>query len=265
MGACLGCFEDPPVDRSRHHGTYGSVAGKAGALQKSGVLVVMRHSVRLDTALEAATWPDMEQRPYDTPIKDWELPAAQCALLRSHGLGSFDRIVVSPFRRCLQTAGVCAAALGGSRSVRIDRTVGELTQSVRRIQADRWGEESADRPHGVVQYLSAQDELALLRAASHGVVAAVEQRGVMPPPNETHSAGHARFVRAMEGLRDNEVRRGERVLVVSHGDAVAATLRALCGEEAYETDECCWVAFGFAGDGAATKLASSRIKTMDLG
>jgi len=263
MGTCFGCFPD---DLPVHHGTYGSVEGNARAPEKQGVLVVMRHSVRLDAALVAATWSDQEQRPYDSPISDWELPVAACSLLRSRGLGSFDTIVVSPFRRCLQTAGVCAAALGGSRTVRIDRSLGELTQSVRRVQRERWGDESAERPHGVVQYLSAQAELALLRAASLDVVAAVdERRGEMPPRDETHRDGHARYVRAMEALRDNEVRRGERVLVVTHGDAVAATLRALCGEEAYETDECCWVAFSFASDGAATKLASSRVKTMDLG
>ena len=79
MGTCFGCFPD---DLPVHHGTYGSVEGNARAPEKQGVLVVMRHSVRLDAALVAATWSDQEQRPYDSPISDWELPVAACSLLR---------------------------------------------------------------------------------------------------------------------------------------------------------------------------------------
>ena len=272
------CFEAPDaVDLPHRRGPYGSVPPRgdddkrrSGRSSAPGILVVMRHSVRLDSDA-TATWSDKDARPYDTPISDWRLPAEQAALLQRHSLAQFDEIVVSPFRRCLQTAGVCAQALGTSR-ICVDRDWGEMVPSVRRIQRECWGDEIAERPHGVVEYLSAQDELALLRSASNGAVSAVaERRGATPPPGETHAAGHARFVRAVEALRDNEVRSaGKRVLVVTHGDAVAAAIKALTGEECYETEECCWAAFGFSrGEGgddrSAKQLGSSRIKTLSLG
>ena len=40
----------------------------------------MRHSVRLDQD-EKAEWDDRLQRPYDTPIVDFELPARQAQLV----------------------------------------------------------------------------------------------------------------------------------------------------------------------------------------
>ena len=48
-------------------------------------------------------WEDREARPYDTPICDFELPAAQARKLSGF---EFGRVVSSPFRRCLQTASV---------------------------------------------------------------------------------------------------------------------------------------------------------------
>ena len=48
-------------------------------------------------------WEDREARPYDTPICDFELPAAQARKLSGF---EFGRVVSSPFRRCLQTAAV---------------------------------------------------------------------------------------------------------------------------------------------------------------
>ena len=48
-------------------------------------------------------WEDREARPYDAPICDFELPAAQARKLSGF---EFGRVVSSPFRRCLQTAAV---------------------------------------------------------------------------------------------------------------------------------------------------------------
>ena len=50
-------------------------------------------------------WTDRDERPYDPPIVDWQLPAVQAQSLKAFGI---QRIVSSPFRRCLQTAGVVA-------------------------------------------------------------------------------------------------------------------------------------------------------------
>ena len=56
-----------------------SAGGTIGA-RDGGALVVMRHSVRLDQD-EKAEWDDRLQRPYDTPIVDFELPARQAQLI----------------------------------------------------------------------------------------------------------------------------------------------------------------------------------------
>ena len=83
------------------------------AASPSGVLVVMRHSVRLDED-PAAEWEDKMRRPYDPPITDFVLPAQQARALKASGLHRFDRLVCSPFLRCLQTAAVVLKTLHGS-------------------------------------------------------------------------------------------------------------------------------------------------------
>jgi hypothetical protein len=77
-------------------------------------VVVMRHSVRADSKAGAA-WTDCDSRPFDPPIIDTELPK-RAALELARALGGSEirraiRIVSSPFRRCLQTAGIVARAL----------------------------------------------------------------------------------------------------------------------------------------------------------
>jgi broad specificity phosphatase PhoE len=99
---------------------------------------VMRHSVRLDEDL-SADWSDKQSRPYDCPIKDFGLPADQVSRLQAYG---FTRIVCSPFRRCIQTAGVVAMGLG-VREVTVHRGVGEVMNKVRNAinEAREGGEE----------------------------------------------------------------------------------------------------------------------------
>ncbi|CAM9750651.1 unnamed protein product [Phaeothamnion confervicola] len=81
--------------------------------------------------LEAHPWPDRATRRYDTPIADYELPAQQAAQLRAYDL---DIIVASPFRRCLQTAGAVARALGRDEVV-VDLAFGERMDKVRQDTA----------------------------------------------------------------------------------------------------------------------------------
>jgi hypothetical protein len=69
----------------------------------------------------------MNRRPYDCPIKDFDLPAQQAPQLKAYG---FTCIVCSPFRRCLQTAGVVAQALG-IKEVVVHLGVGEVMNKVR--------------------------------------------------------------------------------------------------------------------------------------
>ena len=69
----------------------------------------MRHSERLDDVSEdfasipASIWPDKTERPYDTPISNTDLPREAAMKLRKYAI---TKVVSSPFRRCLQTAGI---------------------------------------------------------------------------------------------------------------------------------------------------------------
>ena len=102
----------------------GLAAGQMGPEARGGLLVVMRHSVRLDDDAGAA-WPDKRARPYDSPISDFALPVTQAQALLDAGLGEFDVLICSPFRRALQTAALVAGRLGGPTRVRIDKRLGE--------------------------------------------------------------------------------------------------------------------------------------------
>ena len=101
---------------------------------------LIRHSERLDGLDEQGqsdalaregtrcAWPDRHERPYDPPIVDWSLPAAQADTLQAFGI---TRMISSPFRRCLQTAGVLARALQLER-VEVHRGLGEAMAMVQR-------------------------------------------------------------------------------------------------------------------------------------
>lgn len=229
----------------------------------AGVLVVMRHSVRVDDD-DTATWEDKEERPYDTPISDLELPAYQAAELAKHGLGTFDLIICSPFRRCLETAAIVAGTLDDTTRIVLDRRLGEKSHSVRSCQKTVWKDR---RPaDGVVAHLCPEAQLAILQAHSGGRLRAIESiQGEIPPPSEEASAGTQRFVDELRRLRDTRCRIGEKVLVVAHGDTVDGAVRAFTDETVYVAEECCWVAFSFGQAGIPTKIAANRLESMVMG
>lgn len=221
------------------------------------VMAVMRHSVRVD-ADPAAEWPGRMQRPFDTPISDFALPAEQAQLMRDSSL-KFDLIVCSPYRRCLQTAAVVAHQLGITR-LRLNKSLGEMVCSVKRCQREVLGEDRAD---GVVEYLPEIEQLAILREHSQGVVQQIERHdGFAPRPTETHQQGSQRYQDELMLLRDACcLSEGVSVLVVAHGDTVDGAVRAFTGEVCYETQECCWVAVAFDGNGSRV-VARNRLETM---
>lgn len=120
---------------------------------QKGLLCLFRHSFRLDTQylerghLEitgqmpsqkllstgracdkelTCVWPDYGTRPYDPPICDMALPEQSAEKLLKY---KFSIIVSSPFRRCLQTAGIIARKIGLT-AVYIDNRLGEDTAQV---------------------------------------------------------------------------------------------------------------------------------------
>jgi hypothetical protein len=116
-------------------------------------LVMMRHSLRLDVyaaeripsspELQAA-WPDRATRPFDTPLLpgDEAVARARAAAAEMTARGGdcastelVAVIVSSPFRRCLQTAGIVARELGVAR-VHVDLALGEMMHHVTRMLPD---------------------------------------------------------------------------------------------------------------------------------
>lgn len=121
---------------------------------KEGLLCLFRHSRRLDTlSLERGdmevtgrmpsqritlknvdsrdelgrVWPDWESRPYDSPICDRALLMDAVTGLFKY---RFSVIVSSPFRRCLETAGILARELNID-TVNVDNRLGEDMAQVR--------------------------------------------------------------------------------------------------------------------------------------
>ena len=79
------------------------------------VFIVMRHGPRYDKAVprlqdnDNAVWPDRDHRPYDSPICDPVVVSAQAENIRAFGI---TKVICSPFRRCLMTAGDCCRTFG---------------------------------------------------------------------------------------------------------------------------------------------------------
>lgn len=98
-------------------------------------LVIMRHSARLDLTSEGqikmseAQWTDREERPWDPPISDFNLPS-NMAEAELADLSDKLAIYSSPFRRCLQTAAVVASKLK-KKCIRVHPGLGEIMAKVR--------------------------------------------------------------------------------------------------------------------------------------
>ena len=96
-GAGEGATAPQPVGPGSSAGPPPAIGGLSAATQlqqpdkaSTGppVLVVMRHSIRLDTERPADDWADKASRPYDSPIADVRLPVAAAALLRPYSIGA---------------------------------------------------------------------------------------------------------------------------------------------------------------------------------
>ena len=159
----------------------------------------------------SATWVDKQERPYDTPINDFELPVQQARLMKERQLGQFDLLVCSPFRRCLQTASLVAAELG-IKTVLINTSMSERVSAVKKAQRDVWGD---SRPaDGVVTYLDDDQQQQYLGAE----VSIEGQMGTVPPTTEDHHQTKCRYQKAFDELREEFcVAQGKSVLVVAHG------------------------------------------------
>lgn len=268
----------------------GFAPSKRGKTKLEYPLAVMRHSARLDDAiherqrklgaiaagsgrdensdkkgssdgtkgldngagdgLEAVLWPDRALRPYDSPIVDVDLPARQAKELSRHGMDSQTLILCSPFRRCLQTAGVVARTLGVA-GVTVNLEVGERMDRVRREIAEltlALGEDSDatldnSQPAPVFSYLEEKD----MREALGAGVQLERIVGEQPPEEESGVEAKQRFIATIAKLREEQLREGP-VLVVAHGDTLDAAGESLASQIVFEGDvDFLWSACRFCG------------------
>lgn len=260
------------------HPPEGFAPPKRGRTEAEYPLAVMRHSARLDDAiherqrqleamgvagdngfdisnggekdargltngggdeLAAIPWPDRARRPYDSPIIDSDLPARQAKELGKEGFGRQTLIVCSPFRRCLQTAGVVARTLGVP-SVTVSLQMGERMDKVRKEIAEsavaRDEVDSSNRGRGTKQqqpmvfsYLGAPEMLEALGAgvSLEGII------GEQPPEDETGVEAKERFIAAIAKVREQELRHSP-VLMVAHGDTLDAAGESLASQIVFE-------------------------------
>ena len=219
------------------------------AVRTGPLLAIVRHSKRLDASghdgIAPEQWPDQRARPYDTPIGDHELPRVAAAQLRAQGLASFDVIVSSPYRRCLQTAGLLAQELHIGHLV-IDNRLGEDLNAAERCWA------AAGLAVGEYTYVSEAEAArwAKVDASGGGGLTRVtwlrDEHPVLAPPDSVPDrvAQLPQICRAAAsavGALPAEA----AVLAVTHGDLVncfAPSFDWAPDIGRYRADECGWLA-----------------------
>lgn len=242
---------------------------KRGKTRQRYRLGVMRHSSRLDDAIHeqqrklqkvngrdgdrgkspywvgesdlelSVLWRDQALRPYDTPIVDKNLPAAQAMELAELGFTEETLILCSPFRRCLQTAGVVARTLGvfgvtvcldvGERMDKVRKEISEMANAAQQNGASTARKNDREKRKPVFSYL---DRAGMAEALGEGV----RLEGVIgeqPPNDETGVEAKQRFIETIARLRQEELQESS-VLVVAHGDTLDAAGESLASQIIYE-------------------------------
>lgn len=181
---------------------------------------------------EQVPWSDRALRPYDTPIVDKELPALQAMALGQIGFGDETLIVCSPFRRCLQTAGVVARTLGVA-GVTVSLEIGERMDKVRKEIAEMAISSKMGESNGKFSYL---DRASMVEALGEGVLLD-EIVGERPPEDESGVEAKQRFIATIGKLRQYQLQETS-VLVVAHGDTLDAAGESLASQIVYEGQTC---------------------------
>ena len=204
--------------------------------------------------------------------------------MRAHGLTHFDVIVTSPFRRCLQTAGLIAKALanGGHVKLVVDNRLGEYLLAARR----NWASAGID-PAGEYTYVSVADAAHWAGVAEADVLWDREANQVLVEAEDDLGPR----VQCMPSICTDAVARAEvaashdaepeaaagtpptsRVLVVTHGDLLNRFTPGFAFDPSigrYRASECGWLACtGFeplpAYDGDTIELSSvPRVLAVD--
>lgn len=220
------------------------------------LLTVIRHGKRLDEVEEL--WRHAAVRPWDPPL--WcdglaSIKDKAADLLRF----KFQRMVVSPFQRCLETAKLLNMVLDLPLShLQVDRAVCEVLDPKILVGAQlspptgiaadwMWGSGSLD---STLQAMFGSE-------ASQISIAA----GTFPDFPETIESAHERYTTAFEDISLRFP--GENVLVVSHGEAVGSAVSSMLPQVlVYEVLHC-----GFASmyrkQRSSGRWGSWRLKESD--
>jgi broad specificity phosphatase PhoE len=228
---------------------------------------------------DVIVWSDRNERPWDPPMSDYELPAR---VIEHASLQSLNISVIysSPFRRCLETAAVAAVSLGLQQgaTIHVHPGLGEIMTKVRQGYdgtSNTNGENASDSikdNSNSKDYLLSKDQCAKIIEKASGGKAQMDQCSFMasssnssiPPWNETYAESMNRLEMTLCQLQEkhaassttckvdsqtqqhtNNNNHGSSVLVVTHGDALQAAAQAFLGQttSVYDLDFCALMVF----------------------
>ncbi|KAK3148666.1 hypothetical protein QOZ80_3BG0297890 [Eleusine coracana subsp. coracana] len=224
-------------------------------------VVVMRHGDRLDHA--EPIWPARNPRPWDPPLSDagllraWTVGKRIRAAAAAQGW-AVQRVIVSPFLRCRQTAARAVAALcavpDGADLLAIDDPSNvPLDTSRLKVSIE----------YGLSEIMNTQTMGGIVSKVAPSVNKWFpdlrELEAVLPSGTIDHSAdslypeipkwdesileGRSRYASVIKALADKYP--DENLLLVTHGEGVGASVSYFeTGLEVYEVDYCAYSVLG---------------------
>lgn len=233
---------------------------------------LIRHGSRLDARCDGldrsqltTLWPDRDARPYDTPIDEDGLAEESAREMLAAGV-RFDRIVSSPFRRCVQTAALVAKAL----QIRVIDVHYGLGEAMHEVFRSGW-----PSPDHELTFMAEEEMRSILEAQG---VALGDIAGDKPKKGE--DAAHRirtelqRLYRSSYSGRSDDGHKdasssslsssSSSKLLVSHGHSLAQLVELATGETVLQNDFCAYAVFKRGGaplgaqGSAPLTLAASR-------
>ena len=177
-------------------------------------VILMRHGTREDNRLDHADWPDKRFRPYDPPLNTKNGIALVFESVKELQLMCMvDRIVTSPFRRCIETAMV-AAAVFEIRTVTIDNRLGERVAQLNRTQS----------PSDITYIEKSEAEAIAHRVVGTKNPVKIEWERDVNVVSRKDSDTLNRQMEAVKEYKEMSASTGLHVLIVTHGDVISHCL-----------------------------------------
>ncbi|KAK9749184.1 hypothetical protein RND81_02G107800 [Saponaria officinalis] len=207
-------------------------------------VIVMRHGDRRDNF--DPTWVNTAARPWDPPLVDeGRARAYRTGLELRNSLGfPINRVFVSPFLRCVQTASEAVAALctadnGGARGSPIDPS--KVKVSIEYGLCEMLND-AAIRPHLVPKdglFTFDISELETMLPAGTVDTSAEKIYSEMPKWGEAVTASRGRYEHIIQALADKYP--SENLLLVTHGEGVGTSVSTFMKDaDVYEVNYCAY-------------------------